>query len=116
MLDTSNFISASEGANTLNKLLKEFTEIQALKKDLELQLKPIESKFKELQDAIMKQSTKGLNETTQFTWEYQINADSESIAPKKVLEEAPLLYEELKKANLIGIRRGAKSIKNVNKK
>ncbi len=116
MLDTSNFISSREGAKDLNKILKEFQEVQALKKDLELKLKPIEAKFKALQDAIMEKSEQGLNETSQFMWEFQINADSESISVKKVIENAPELYEALKDKNLIGVRKGAKSIKNVSKK
>ena len=116
MLNTSHLIDARNGAEELNKLLKEFTQVQTMKKDLEAQLKPIEAKFKELQEAIMKKSVKGLNETMQFTWEFQINADSESVSIKKVKEDAPLLYDELKKANLIGVRHGAKSIKNVTRK
>ena len=116
MLDTSNFISAKEGAKDLNKTLKEFQELQVLKKDLELKLKPIEAQFKALQEAIMEQSKQGLNETTQYTWEFQINADSETVSLKKVIENAPELYEALKAKNLVGVRKGAKSIKNVSKK
>ena len=116
MLETSNFISAREGANELNKVLKEFQEVQAIKKDLELKLKPIETKFKGLQETIMAKSEKGLNETSNFTWEFHVSADSETISIKDIIKSAPEIYDMLKAKNLVNIRKGAKSIKNVSNK
>lgn len=108
MLENSNLLSGKI-AKEVDGLIKEYEDLTAKIKDLELSKKAVLDRLFEITE-------KGINETNNIVFNIVENKGRVSIAPKKLQEQAPELYGEISGLGLISIGESYLTVRGIKHK
>ena len=108
MLENSNLLSGKI-AKEVDGLIKEYEDLTAKIKDLELSKKAVLDRLFEITE-------KGINETNNIVFNIVENKGRVSIAPKKLQEQAPELYGEISGLGLISIGENYLTVRGIKHK
>lgn len=108
MLDNSTR-HEGETATKLNKLIRQY-------EDINIQLNDLETTKKEVLAEIFAIAQLGINETNCYVFNVCNNSGRVSIAPKKLFETAPDIYSQIEKLNLITTGKDYLTVRGIKKR
>ena len=108
MLENSNLIQGSN-AKLVNKLLKEY-------QDITIKLSDLDKSKRLVLEQLFKLAEVGVNETSGYAFNVVLNKGRETINVKNLSEQAPKIYNAVKKQNLINISEPYKTIRSIREK